>query len=325
MAGAFDQFSMDQIQNEFNSQEIFGGLDGDFYQEPDLVTRGITLQPQNLAGFGFETLSPIDGSKSFEKALTKVQPALSFADVLQAPEVPFGGYAPTSLLLEHTSAARAMSFLHTFFENEVTGSIIKLRPEKCSITAEVFIEDAHGFFAQCSVKTRLFQPFGPGLVLEARRRGGDSLAFGKVFKRLTEYFHEPVRTPLETLSMPVFAPPLEMSDSQALQPVIDMVTNESSAQMQAEGLASLLVLANVATTAAVTVAFEHVEEVLAGLIISPLLSVAFPAARLASMLDKPGSELLQVAAQKAVADEATSGLVRAELTKFMQSTHSITA
>jgi hypothetical protein len=293
----------------------FGRLDGDYYIEEDNVTRGVTFFSSEL----MDGSSPFDtGADKFNNydnlddpfagcafpqppslfAPPLAPPALpravvaravlesDFASISSPPRVPFGGCAATSVTLGNVCPVDVMRAICNFFETEITGVITKFSPYKCAMKADVFQEE-DSCAAGCTVKARLFQEEPQQLVAEFQRREGDALAFGSVFKRMEEYLRVYLSGKVQTCAPEglqiIPAAPALAEECEDLQPLVDTVLGATSPETQAEALAALLVLTNVAAAAVkVRVACELLRDTLEELAMSPVLGIALPAARLAS-------------------------------------------
>jgi len=237
-----------------------------------------------------------------------------------------GGCSSTSITLEDISAQQAMRALHELFSTERGVCITKMRLIKCWISADGFVEKDL-IFSQCSLKARVFKTESQKTVIEFRRRCGDALAFTSIFqtaKKCLQHKFTPVGTdvPMDVdvcetrafnvmdVTYPVATEPI---DAAGLQPLIAMVANDQCPEIQAEALVSLVLLAN---AAAVCVALEQLHGVLARLIISPLVTVAYPAARLSALMMLNGGDTdgkLAKAAQNAAFTHHVNDMVRREL------------
>jgi len=328
-------------------------LFGDFYEEPP-VCRGVTID-MAMAVSGEITAcegkeqtllvkTGLESWKESEAIASASSDRPEFQVVGNPPPVPYGGLACTAVALGHTSAADAMKALYDFLGNEVTASICKLRLEKCSITAKVFL-DSDQLVSECEMKVRLFEGVSsqsvvdekPQLMAEFRRRSGDSLVFCKVFEEATTYLKvlfAPICTAASsgravTSEKNLLPSVIEVDtpDADNLGASVDMLTNTLSPTGQAEALLALCAMAQAAAGAvAVCVALERGQDVLANLMASQTLRVAYPAARLASRLAVQGccseslTSSLQHAARKGMAEDGTDSLVRTELASVLRCT-----
>jgi hypothetical protein len=326
-----------------------------FYEEPSDVCRGVTIDmAMDVSGEitackGKEQMilgrTGLESWQESEAIASASSDRPEFQVVGNPTPVPYGGLACTTVALGHTSAADAMKALYDFLGNEVTASICKLRLEKCSITAQVFLESDQ-LMSECEMKVRLFEGVSsqsvvdekPQLMAEFRRRSGDLLAFCRVFEDATTYLKvlfDPICTAAssgravtsEKNLLPWCVIEDDTPDADNLGPSVDMLTNPLSPTGQAEALLALCAMAQAAAGAvAVCVALERGQDVLADLMASQTLRVAYPAARLASRLAVQGccseslTSSLQHAARKGMAEDGTDSLVRTELASVLRCT-----
>jgi len=278
-----------------SNDDPFGMQAGDFYREPSDVTRGCTISLDNQFGSPFFT-DPFDSSNCSafkcevgDGCSDRPVAEPKFFETGRPAELPFGGLASTTVLLEHVaSPAEAMAALHTFLGTELKASITKLRLEKCSITATCFAQADH-VLAHCSLKVRLFRPADTKqLVVEFRRRGGDAFVFSRIFGRAEAYLKCGAAAVEKTGGAAVLLPAVQSDEVQTdnLQPLVDMLANVSAPANQAEALVAMALVASSAVkAAAVFVAINHMQGVVfAQLLASPVPELAQPAAYLASRL-----------------------------------------
>jgi hypothetical protein len=282
-----------------SNDDPFGMQDGDFYRDPIDVTRGCTISLDNQFGSPFFT-DPFDSSNCSafkcevgDGCSDRPVAEPKFFETGRPAELPYGGLASTTVLLEHVaSPAEAMAALHMFLGTELKASITKLRLEKCSITATCFAQADH-VLAHCSLKVRLFRPADTKqLVVEFRRRGGDAFVFSRIFGRAEAYLKSSgaaavEKTGWEAVSLPALQSDEVQTDN--LQPLVDMLANASAPENQAEALVGMALVASSAVkAAAVCVAINHMQGVVfAQLLSSPVPDLAQSAAYLASRLQMP--------------------------------------
>jgi hypothetical protein len=259
---------------------------------------------------------------------------------VDAPHIPYGGVACTSVDLQTASAREALLALREVLQIRTISSITKVRLSKCSITADVFSESPHAV-ALFSIKVRVFQRPVPTstseevlpLVVEFQRRSGDTLAFGQFFATASAYLKDRFCTSGDMgadtiiVAAPPAVPGLEVPSSDDLTPLVDDL-NATSLLIRAEALASLVVLAKAASSTAIAVctAISHIQGLLAALMANPSLHIAYLAARLSSSLAEHGcvddvlAATLQRTALETIVAESTNPLVRSELATFMLTT-----
>lgn len=330
-------------------------LHGDFYHEADNVKRGVNMMNPGLMGgldasqmmepYGhdFDSLhgnwwqkfdSPDKGDMAADVELEDAERP-DFTDDVAPAEAPEGGASCSSVLLECGSAAQVASAVHTFLTTEVSSSIRKVRTQKFSIKADVFVE-VGVCSTRCTLKARVFRVPGPPtatqLSVEFGRRQGDAVGFQRIFDQAARYLRDrfdpharsgTAQVPETAPPTPALCPNSAVGESD-LGPLLDMVSDESTPLLQAEAVAALAVLVGASAGAAAALAvLARLQEVLAGLL-SAELSLAYPAACLAAQLARQGSNgpalaerLLLAAIQGAVAD-ATDGLVRLQLAEVVR-------
>mmetsp|Transcript_60048 Transcript_60048/g.106870 ORF Transcript_60048/g.106870 Transcript_60048/m.106870 type:complete len:342 (+) Transcript_60048:151-1176(+) len=296
---------------------------GDFYRETDAVTRGVTLFPGDA-----EEVDPfrdIDGawsplgkgqeaklsgfvhdSDGFAAEAAKDSTALAqFTDAVQAPVVDGDRFhaSATSLLLQAVSAAEVATSIQKLLLQE-SGEIIKVRPAKFSLKADIF-QEVNGSLLHCRLKVRIFRSAelkqSEKLMVDFCRRSGDAVAFQRIFSRsvqhlLTEfnaadgseailpYLGETDDAPFQ---IHIVSDPAELT----LVPLLEMLQGDASpAQLaqQAEAIAALAALASASTTSAVAVcaALEQLARpgILEACASSCRAEVAYPAACLTKTL-----------------------------------------
>lgn len=313
-------------------------LQGDFYNEPDNVRRGVTMGDQGMLdmfGAGDIWSSPF-GFKAHGGPSADCPQALAdegapqFSDDQEPAEVPAGGCSCTSVILKgNVSAAQAARSVYNFLNTKVRGSIFKVNPAKFSIKADVFHESAFCPM-HCTMKVRVFKTEKQQLSVEFRRCRGDSVAFGHIFDQAVRHLQldlEPCASAIApALARMPPAPPASAAgtDCNDLQPLVHMVANTSNPALQAEAVAALAAIAgaSAAGAAAIWALLGGMQEVLIGLCSTGRLDEEYPAALLASRLaqhegNAMANEFVMAALQGAVA-ENTSSLVRLELAEAVR-------
>lgn len=298
-------------------------ISGDPYPQDDDVVRGCWLPPGpspmsgvwgDCAGdtwlYGVEPgpISPFCGMHDpletpFVEGvvLGKVEPqaqAAVFTDAVQPRECPFGQHESTTVFLDGASPAEAASCAHAFLTQEVMSSDLCVKPEKFVIKADVIVCEDCGGMQHCALKVRVLRnPAAadggrPRLLVEFRRRRGDSLAFAKLFSRASQYILDRCSSGMEMRGAPacleVSHPPEHVAAAaeSELQPLVDMLANSSLPALQAEAVSRLVALASAggAVALAVCAAVSHLQGVLTALVASTCMEVSYPAARLAAVL-----------------------------------------
>lgn len=314
-----------------------------YHRELEPVRRGLTLPPNFATDDLFGTPDEISKAKGELKSAARVQ-----VYNLDDDGLPFGGLAVTSVYLgSATTVPGALAWMEKLFSQELTGEVLKNKPEKGTMKARVCHQGGH-WRAHCTVKVRLhrdcpaaavsehFCPEERGLVAEFRKRDGDSLAFNAVFQRAKDY--------LELASMagdapatqtaaskddgaaegsgrpssfvPMIAMDLEEADvvsAEDLQPALDLLqkTNELlQPGLQVEAVNTMAILMSTAAVeTATTVVVCHALHSMQGVF--------------SSMLSSPDMAVAFPAAQLALSlppeycsDNFTSGLLQNALLKL---------
>jgi hypothetical protein len=271
----------------------FGCQFGDYYTNDDWVWRGTTLsEPGIFDDNALDILGylPSDDSRLIALHLKTPIAQVDFSNAPLPPEVPFGGYANTSVILEHISAAEAMRLLHGFFQTQVLGLVTKVSLSKCSMSAEVCLDDAWRC-SSCKIKVRLFQKASSRgstqLVAEFRRQAGDSYAFAQTFRYVSEYLPNClVGDRVSQANQFCFGAGLAQATPAIdnMQPLVDALLSSTHVEAQAESLAALLSLPNRLDKQLETnTAFDHVTITLRYIEKSPSFCVSYPASRILSM------------------------------------------
>lgn len=355
-------------------------LSGDFYFEPDDVQRGVAqvthgfhdsfegLEPYGSAAdalggdiwdldcslYGPPQVPSLLRGSSYQKGSYIVSSEAIFAtpfdDNVRPAEVPFGGVSAASLWFHGTSAAEVANSVFCFLTDQLAVSIEKKRIEKFAINAAFPGGHIGGQpCGACEVKARVFgassgstDALGAELVLELRRRDGDSHAFGLLSAQVVNYLRQrfgdlccaagaQVEPALLQPALPVPAVPSAGDDPLAmLQPLLDGLTASAECgavpPSQAEAVAALAQLAgaSAAGAAAICAGLAGLQGALAALVTSARLDVAYPAALLAIQLAQNGNsgmaETLLQAALQGVGADATNRLVRIELAEAVRLT-----
>jgi len=333
-----------------------GDIYGDFdFTEPDQLLKS---SPVGMGGFGSSIYPPgFDGGKSMDSIYA---PGVDFQDPLgksfesgiqgkynilndteRFPEMQRPPPLPTDpfFSLEEANTLRLTlsrkfepskigNDLLDFLENSVSAAILKVRPMKFAVKANVFVDNR-----MCTVKARVYHTGGSEYALEMQRRSGDGVAFDVAFKKAAKYFDERLyfgSTPPAAVAAaaaaaaPVKPPaaPLDIGDS---QPMLDMAGMEELPSMQAEAAAALadFVVAQPSAAAAALCcreAFDRIRRLLQ----CDKQDVVYPTAQLLSQLAKMSEAgpfitedtFSQLIVEK-VCSKESSLLVKTEFTKVV--------
>mmetsp|Transcript_1978 Transcript_1978/g.3833 ORF Transcript_1978/g.3833 Transcript_1978/m.3833 type:complete len:463 (+) Transcript_1978:125-1513(+) len=299
-------------------------LQGDFYNEPDNVERGVTMvNPAMLGGMYHDAGAwchdfelPLKGQcgeasewmlgvDTHGSAGMQIQDEPQFSELMAPAQVSLRSCACTSVAfcseVSGLSAAKVARSVYTFLTTQVQASISKVKQEKFSMKADVF-DQSGGFLMHCLMKARVFATELPGqLVVEFRRCRGDAVAFGHIFHQAVSYLELQLGVvstgscqARHLGSVPPAPPPPTAGDSPRLgleapgvTPLVHMVANSADPLLQAEAVAALAAIAgaNAAGATAIWAMMNSgMQEVLAGLCSTVPLDAAYPAALLASRL-----------------------------------------
>lgn len=242
---------------DFGSMEELPSLAGDFYHEPDTVTRGLDLY-SGVADFGHVdgswnqgSLDFYDGPKLFGKSFEfdyaasqeapgSVGSSSRFQEgdsAFAVPEDASFQLEPTSILVSDFSAATIGNCLLDFLSADAGAAISKVNPLKFTIKAQVCLDGL-----ACETKLRVYrQAFGQHIV-EMQRRSGDTLAFQSLFRWAREHLNNLATS--ATTETPMFeGAPFEVfeADSKSsVAPLLDLAESLGNAQGQAEAVQGLL-------------------------------------------------------------------------------------
>lgn len=239
----------------------------------------------------------------------------------KAPSSEHFVFAPTTLFLEscapHDTANRLMDFL----TSEVVASVRKVRPEKYSINAEVFVEAA-----SCTIKVRMYSHDGKYAV-EVQRRSGDVFVLNSTYCLLEAFLEADGAALLpasgmqaSTLLLPQLDTTQQYADVQSLELIAPVLKLGAFSGLQSEASCTLAAVAKGghSSAAALLSAPTEVATILTDLLASESLDTVYPATQCISalatyneadaILAHPG--LLQKMTLQAVAELETSyGLV----------------
>lgn len=256
----------------FGSMEPMPSLMGDFYHEPDDVTRGLSLYSgaddfsyadefSKHGSFGFFDSNCLLGKGFAEEigSASSMARCDRFQEADQAflvPEDAFFQLERTTIVVNGASAAQIGNCLLDFLGVEVDGKITKVNRTKCTIKAEVRVDGL-----TCMTKLRIYrQGLGQQHVVEMQRRSGDSLAFQRLFRWASDHISsctnsqfvdqlvEPNLSNGANIEPPSFlrAPfPDHVADSHAsVAPLLELVeSSDSNQRLQAEAVEGLLLAA----------------------------------------------------------------------------------
>mmetsp|Transcript_130348 Transcript_130348/g.230319 ORF Transcript_130348/g.230319 Transcript_130348/m.230319 type:complete len:306 (+) Transcript_130348:112-1029(+) len=244
--GEFAGCGEDLCWPEMSSSQVFAQppLASDFYCESDDGVRGVTLDLNSemtsfcRAFVGYDE----DGSA---KACLKQSPTRQFTGRAAPRQLPDDDLEVTSVTVDpRATAADVCNILHAYTTSEVTATNVKINPKKYTIKADILHPDG----ATCTYKVCVYskEPLG-GLVVVFRRRGGDAIAFNRIFRHAAAYLHSHLEKHGDShpemerdLKAPVSEPTTPETD---LQPLLDMLAAKGEERIQAEAAIALSAMA----------------------------------------------------------------------------------
>jgi len=333
----------------FGGGDIFGGFD---FLEPDQLLKS---SPPGIGSLGNIPYPPdFDGGKSMDSIY---QPGLGFQDPIckgfdggskgkynilsdteRFPESQRPPPLPTDPFFELEEVTTLRFSLNPkfepskigndlldFLEDSVSASILKVRPVKFTVKANVFIESR-----MCTIKARVYHTSGSEYALEVQRRSGDAVVFNTTFQKAAQFFHERCyfgSTPPAAAapSVALTKPPMPPADEQESQPMLDMAAMEELPSLQAEAAAALAeFVAFQPSAASASICCQDAFEKIRRLLQSDKQDIAYPTAQLLVQLAKMSSagqyitddSFTQLIVDK-VCSKESSLLVKAEFTKVV--------
>lgn len=356
------QHALPEVESKFNDLQLHR-LDSDPYYEVDDTTRGApmsqALNPFQLPGVEDKSVSTLDEERTrfsgecyeYSRPQTDlffVTPLSSscerikvsnfdlaapladcdsFSEEHVPPCPPFSehfAFDPCTLFVEGCPPQQIGTSVVAFLTSHVVASVTKVKPEKYSIRAEVFVAGA-----SCTIKVRVYSQ-DEKYAVEVQRRSGDAAVLQSTFRLLTAFLEvhcggvsEPYHTPAP-LVVPE-PPELELiqDGNQGPSPEVDiapLLMMATFAGLEAEVALTLATIAKGGRSSAARLlaAPEQVACTLKDLLASGCLNAVYPAARCVSDLAALGeadpilahSGLLQMMALQAIAELKTAqGLV----------------
>jgi hypothetical protein len=283
-------------------------LTGDFYHEPDEVTRGVTLFNSGASDFsqnfglggkdfwqsGYDHLLDkawTDRSETVAIALANEHRCNALISRFQegdaAPDVPDDSFlqlGQTTIVVNDASAAHIGNCMLDFFAVEAAGFISKVNPTKFTIKAEVCVDGL-----SCETKVRIYRKADGQHIVEMQRRSGDSIAFHHLYRWASQHTNSlnssyAVQSDANGAAVkpPQFAgvpsEPLDVEPEASLAPLLDLASS-GNIQLQAEAVQELLRAAQ-DVHVAVQLCTPHAFMVFQSLLQLVCFSVAEPLARL---------------------------------------------
>jgi len=304
--------------------EAMPSLLGDFYNEPDNVTRGLSLYDavdlssqfgdSSQFGLGFcgeQGFFHQGDVHLFDKQFAggiqdpwtapandcRAAPCVSrFQDgdeALPTPDEGFWQFEKTSFEVTDASAAQIGNCLLEFFDAQVAALITKVNRRKFTIKVEARLDGL-----SCMTKIRIHRLALGQYKVEMQRRRGDIIAFQRLYKWTSEHFCSSMNSDAIHPAMPsvharetLFAP-CEVSDADpqaSVAPLLDMAHIDNP-PLQAEAVEGMLQAANDAHLAA-QLCTPEAFSVLQNLLQIVCFSIVEPLARLlCTLAQMPAAE-----------------------------------
>jgi len=167
--------------------DAFKGLpDMDFYREPDAVQKGVTLDSSNEALSSFFCHQHVECGMFFEQASIVRAPILSrFSNPDWPPRAPTDAsfnFALTTLYVPSREPWTIGNLLLDFFAVEVVSSLSKVNRNKFAFKVDVFQN-----YTMCTMKVKVCHQEDGQFAIEFQRRQGDSIAFNNVFNKAAQF------------------------------------------------------------------------------------------------------------------------------------------
>lgn len=349
--------SVDQLSPSFRTGEPYEFFDGKASHPTDPSSfSDLTPLPTSLldlqkaADLPSEDFGPFKQAHSKFEAPAKEAAPSAFSDKKGVPiELPPFGNERTTLMFKGPSPAELANCVKSFLDDVVRSEIIKLRPAKLSLKAQVFREDG-GSHTNCTLKVRVWTVPPSGresqrLAVEFARRSGDAANFLRTYDEAAQFLRARFQADCVHSTAPVMPPPplpsppeedeasapakLLVADTDCdaymklRTPLLDLADpkSESNKPVRAEAVAALAAAATCTGARVLLKLFASlgldISAFLAGLLSSERLDVVYEASRLAAQVAPYVSDgdagALLLTALKAVRAEKTSRLARLEL------------
>jgi len=220
------------------------GMDPDFSKGGDYYQKGLSMPSDFDMGCGFAPppLGFTEFGATAPSALAKSGVQFSDTDILpRVPSDEFFSFRATTLDIHCDRPPLLMNSFLEFLDTQVLNTELKVTTKKYAIKAEVFLDNM-----KCTLKARAYQQ-GPSLIaFEIERKSGDTLTFARVYQSAAKYLQQQnfaiVRgMPQEPLGGSLAPPPLPGGavDIRNYGPLLDMARLTESPELQAESAAAL--------------------------------------------------------------------------------------
>jgi hypothetical protein len=206
-------------------------LFGDFYCEPDDITRSVTLSGNRDSDrkSKAEVLKNVGPSDVF----MKVEKLFNYSHVAPILYQEIAMHLSVTTLQLDSSAVETANKVISFFTNVVHSQINKVDRGKFTIKSEVLLLGLH-----CETKVRIYQD-GHACSVEFQRRSGDTIAFNRMYGLARKYLQEGSQVDLQDGSE-WNTPTIDLPASDALRPLFDIVEHSRDVDLLAEAASSLV-------------------------------------------------------------------------------------
>mmetsp|Transcript_85774 Transcript_85774/g.135473 ORF Transcript_85774/g.135473 Transcript_85774/m.135473 type:complete len:408 (-) Transcript_85774:155-1378(-) len=294
---------------------------GDFYLEPDTVTRSVTFCRDDIAPLDSQFKGLSDGDyyqepMGMHKACEPYPSSLETSDVgyssitcdslkttatrrftqadfpLEAPKDSFFQFEITTLFVITDMPHEIGNLLLDFLTDKVASSLVKpVNHRKFAFKADVFEQ-----YIMATIKVRVYWKENKHFAIEFQRRRGDTLVFNSTFQNFQKAIRHATNIGLEVTLRNAqmtnsvnFAPPSlpqqqarELSEAD-LTPILDMAGQIGMDSIQAEAAAALAKLVE-DDTVTLKICTTSVFQQVKTLLQNGTTEVAYPAARFAKYL-----------------------------------------
>eukprot|EP00747_Dinoflagellata_sp_TGD_P188514 gnl/TRDRNA2_/TRDRNA2_47643_c0_seq1.p1 gnl/TRDRNA2_/TRDRNA2_47643_c0~~gnl/TRDRNA2_/TRDRNA2_47643_c0_seq1.p1 ORF type:complete len:498 (-),score=87.19 gnl/TRDRNA2_/TRDRNA2_47643_c0_seq1:136-1422(-) len=309
-AQTFEGAKCDYGSSSYPEEDAFSGLPmyaGDFYREPDDVTRGVTMGPVDLQdlsndwaypsalGFDQNWSSPFPG-KIDSIGGAKFEANRQFTERFQesdeppnAPDDEYFEFERSTLFLTSSRPSDTGNLLLDFLDTQVISKIAKVSRKKFAIKAEVFV----GGGSMSKLKVRMYRQEEGRYAVQFQRRGGSATTFNDAYKLASEFLSlssdskvksgKENRDPTREGQKPPSLIPVEELD---MTPMLEMATLSEQPSLQAEAALALADAAQDDRVAASLCTSQAFEESALKLLESDRMDISYPTARLLLTLAK---------------------------------------
>lgn len=209
----FDGSSFDDVLS-LGPQGAMPSLIGDYYREPDDVTRGLSLYSGAADFSQMQDFLYHKDAQMFGKAGMMEMEILGrgptndhrcdlqtsrFEEDCEAFPVPADTLfqlEQTTVLVNDSSAAQIGNHMLDFLGSEIAGLVTKVNRIKFTIKAKVYLDGL-----SCEAKVRIYRKAPDQHIVEMQRRSGDSIAFNRLFQLASQQLTACINSPGMGLAM----------------------------------------------------------------------------------------------------------------------------